>query len=207
LKLIMRQQNIKAQISMNPDALLLTSRFEDALIYAARLHAGQKRKGTNIPYMAHLMSVAALVLEDGGDENEAIGALLQDVVEDQGVLREEIGQRFGEKVKTIVDGCTDADVIPKPPWRERKERYIEHLRHTPPEVRRVSLADKLHNARAILADYRVLGDDLWERFNGRKEGTLWYYRALLEAFQETGSTCMIEEFERVVVELEQLAAR
>jgi (p)ppGpp synthase/HD superfamily hydrolase len=185
----------------------LTPRFEEALVYATRLHARQKRKGTEIPYVTHLMSVAALVLEDGGGEDEAIAALLHDAVEDQGgkATREEIRRRFGDRVAHIVDGCTDADGIPKPPWQERKERYIEHVRHAPPEVRRVSVADKLHNARTILADFRQDGGTVWARFSGGKEGTLWYYRTLAQVFREAGSGFMVEELNRVVSELEQLA--
>ena len=186
----------------------LTRRFEEALIFAHHLHATQKRKGTAIPYMAHLLSVAALVLEDGGDEDEAIAALLHDAVEDQGgaATREEIRRRFGDRVTRIVDGCTDADTIPKPPWRERKERYIAHLRHAPADVRRVSIADKLHNAGAILADFRRQGDALWDRFNGGKDGTLWYYRALVQTFRQGGPSFMVEELDRVVSELERVAA-
>lgn len=194
--------------SVDSNTPRLTPRFEAALTYATQLHAAQLRKGTSIPYIAHLLSVAALVLEDGGDEDEVIGALLHDAIEDQGgaVTREEIRRRFGEPVVHIVDGCTDAETIPKPPWRERKEQYIAHVRHAPPEVRRVSIADKLHNARAILADFRREGDVLWSRFNGGREGTLWYYRASVEAFRAAGSSFMVEEFDRVVSEIERLAS-
>ena len=186
----------------------LSPRFDEALHYATRLHSTQKRKGTEIPYIAHLLSVAALVLEDGGNEDEAIAALLHDAVEDQGGMatREEIRRRFGERVVHIVDGCTDAETIPKPPWRERKERYIEHVRHAPLEVRRVSIADKLHNARSILSDFRQDGGALWDRFKGGKEGTLWYYRMLVQAYREAGSSFMVKELDRVVSELERLVA-
>ncbi len=185
----------------------LTSRFEEALRYATQLHATQKRKGTQIPYIAHLMSVAALVLEDGGDEDEAIAALLHDAVEDQGgrPTLEEIRGRFGERVARIVESCTDADTLPRPPWRERKEHYIEHIQRAPADVRRVSLCDKLHNARAILADFRQRGDLLWTRFDGGKEGTLWYYRSLITAFRQAGSSAMVDELDRVVTKLERLA--
>jgi GTP pyrophosphokinase len=120
--------------------------------------------------------------------------------------REEIRRRFGERVTRIVDGCTDADTIPKPPWRERKGRYIAHLRQEPAEVRRVSIADKLHNARAILADCRRQRDALWHRFNGGKDGTLWYYRALVDTLRQGGASLMVEELDRVVRELERLVA-
>jgi (p)ppGpp synthase/HD superfamily hydrolase len=185
----------------------LSSRFEDAFKFALELHAAQTRKGTDVPYISHLMSVAALVLEDGGDEDEAIAALLHDAVEDQGgkETRKEILRRFGGRVAAIVDGCTDTDEIPKPPWRERKESYIDHLRHASPEIRRVSLADKLHNARAILRDFRRYGNDVWDRFAGGKEGTLWYYRTLIQTYQMGGDSYLLEELERVVSLLERLA--
>jgi len=192
----------------NDEKPQLTNRFEEALVYANRLHAKQKRKGTNIPYVAHLLTVAALVLEQGGDEDQAIAALLHDAIEDQGGLpiQEEIQKRFGDRVTAIVVGCTDADTIPKPPWRERKERYIAHIRTAPIEVRRVSMADKLHNARSVLTDFRQIGHEVWERFRGGKEGTLWYYRAMVEAFRETGNSSIIDELDRVVSELERLAS-
>lgn len=188
------------------DTPKLTERFQAALVYATQLHANQRRKGSDTPYIAHLLSVAALVLEDGGDEDQAIAALLHDAIEDQGgaPTREEIRRRFGDRVTAIVDGCTDADTVPKPPWRERKERYIAHLASAPPEVRRVSAADKLHNARAVLADYRRLGEELWSRFRGGKEGTLWYYRAIVEAFRAVEVTPLVAELDRVVSELEEL---
>ncbi|HUS16948.1 MAG TPA: HD domain-containing protein [Chloroflexia bacterium] len=187
----------------------LTARFEDALLTASRLHATQIRKGSGVPYIAHLLAVSALVLENGGDEDTAIAALLHDAVEDQGgtATREAIRAQFGERVAAIVDGCTDADVLPKPPWRARKEAYIAHLATAPRAVRLVSSADKLHNARSILADYRVLGDTLWERFTGGKAGTLWYYRALTTAYQAVEGTPLVAELDRVVSELEQLTAR
>lgn len=190
---------------------LLSRRFEEALVYAHRLHARQTRKGTRVPYVAHLLSVAALVLEDGGEEEEAIAALLHDAIEDAAedgaaVLRQELRRRFGERVLGIVEGCTDADTQPKPPWRERKERYLAHVPHAPPEVRRVSVADKLHNARAILTDLRRNGHGLWHRFRGGRDGTLWYYRALVEAYRKAGTTPLVEELDRVVTELEGLVA-
>ena len=189
--------------------MFLTTRFDEALVLASRLHAPQARKGTTIPYVSHLLAVAGLVLENGASEDEAIAALLHDAVEDQGgaATREEIRRRFGDSVAQIVDGCTDADVIPKPPWRERKEKYIAHIRVASPSVWLVSAADKLHNARAILADYRVMSEAVWDRFNGGKEGTLWYYRSLVDMFREVpGSTPLVKELGRVVSELERLAA-
>ncbi len=189
--------------------LLLTARFEEALIYASRLHAKQVRKGTSTPYVAHLLGVASIVLENGADEVEAIAALLHDAVEDQGgaATRAEIRRRFGARVAEIVDGCTDAETIPKPPWRARKEAYIQHLAHASPSVLLVSVADKLYNARSILFDYRVLGEELWPRFTGGREGTLWYYRALVEAYKAHGKTPLLAELERTVAEIELLSKR
>ncbi len=188
---------------------MLSARFEEALVFATQLHAKQTRKGTSIPYIAHLLAVTSIVLEHGANEDEAIAALLHDAIEDQGgaATREDIRCRFGDTVVAIVDGCTDAEVIPKPPWRARKEAYIAHVREAPASVRLVSAADKLHNARTILADYRQLGDSLWQRFNGGKEGTLWYYRSMVNAFRAAGTTPLVEELDRVVSEIERLAAR
>lgn len=184
----------------------LTDRFEAALVYATRLHATQIRKVSDVPYVAHLLGVTALVLEAGGSEDEAIAALLHDAVEDQGGLatRNEIQQRFGDAVVAIVDGCTEWVTPPKPPWQERKLRYLEHVRQASPSVRRVSLADKLHNARSLLTDWRLVGDALWDRFTQGKEGMLWFYDALVQIYRQTGSDFMTEELERVVLELHRV---
>jgi len=185
----------------------LSSRFEDALTFATRLHDGQYRKDTATPYIAHLMAVASLVLEQGGTEDQAIAALLHDAIEDQGhkVTLEGIRRRFGETVAHIVDGCTDARTFPKPPWRERKEAFVAYLRDAPAAVRLVACADKLHNARTILDNYRGVGEAVWERFNGGRAGTLWYYRALVETFQATDASPLVQELDRVVSEIERLA--
>ncbi|MBC8504584.1 MAG: HD domain-containing protein [Anaerolineales bacterium] len=187
----------------------LSKRFEEALLYATQLHARQTRKRTATPYIAHLLSVAALVMESGGGEDETIAALLHDAVEDQGGKKtlKEIQRRFGNNVADIVLSCTDAYTFPKPPWQERKESYIDHLKEASPESRRVSLADKLHNARSILRDLRLCGEETWEKFNGGKEGTLWYYRTLLEVFKDLESNFMVDELERVISEIEYLAYR
>jgi (p)ppGpp synthase/HD superfamily hydrolase len=187
----------------------LSKRFSNALAYAFTLHATQTRKGTDLPYFSHLMAVCAIVLENGGSEDEAIAALLHDAIEDQGgeATRQEIIRRFGSEVAAIVDGCTDAETIPKPPWRERKEQYIAHLADASPSVRLVSSADKLHNARAILFDYRQIGEALWGRFNGKREGTLWYYRELVIAYGAHGTTRIVEELDRTVTELESLTSQ
>jgi GTP pyrophosphokinase len=148
-----------------------------------------------------------LTLEFGGDEDMAIAAFLHDVVEDCGgapMLRE-VKRRFGTRVAKIVEGCTDSDVDPKPPWRERKETYIRHLKDADAETRLVSAADKLNNVRSILSDYREVGESIWARFNGGRAGTLWYYRALVREFKRGKPNRLIRELARAVVELETLA--
>lgn len=186
---------------------MLSTRFDDALVYASELHRKQVRKGTDIPYISHLLAVTAIVLEHGGTEDEAIAALLHDAVEDQGgpETRETIRKSFGNNVVAIVDGCSDADTAPKPPWCERKKAYIEHLATASKSVRLVSAADKLHNARAILADYRQDREALWGRFNGGREGTLWYYRALADELRSVESNPLTEELNRTVADLEREA--
>ena len=199
----------------------LSDRFNDALVYAHNLHRTQPRKGRDIPYIGHLLGVASLVLENGGDEDMAIAALLHDAVEDQGGLprRDEIKKKFGERVTGIVMGCTDSDTVDphqKAPWCERKLDYIKHVKHeADPDVRLVSVADKVHNARAILTDHFDSGDACFDRFSGRKDGTLWYYRSLVDAFRHAerrhrddspsglGRRRLIDELERVVNELER----
>jgi (p)ppGpp synthase/HD superfamily hydrolase len=182
----------------------LSERFDQAMVYASQLHRTQLRKGTTIPYVSHLMGVASLVLEHGGDEDEAIAALLHDAVEDQGGQQTlaEIRRRFGDRVADIVYACSDADVTPKPPWRERKEAYLAHLRGATPSARLVSAADKLHNARAILSDYRAYNDELWTRFNSSRDENLWYYRSLADVFGDCGEPRLAAELDRVVSELE-----
>ena len=179
--------------------------FDHALLYASRLHRDQLRKGTSTPYITHLLAVASIVGENGGSEDEVVAALLHDAPEDRGgeATLQEIRDQFGDGVTEIVDGCTDTYETPKPPWRERKERYLAHLAGASGSVRLVSSADKLHNARTVLSDYRLLGEDLWTRFNGKKEGTLWYYRAVVDALQ--GDSPIVEELDRVVTELETLS--
>jgi (p)ppGpp synthase/HD superfamily hydrolase len=191
------------------NAIELGPRFLEAFLFAAEKHAGQVRKASTTPYVAHLMGVASLALEFGGDEDIAIAALLHDVVEDCGgvPMLEEVRQRFGERVAKIVEGCTDSDTLPKPPWRERKESYIRHLQNADADTRLVSAADKLNNVRSILSDYREVGEKIWERFNGGRDGTLWYYRALIDEFQRGGPNRLIRELELAVLELEDRAKK
>jgi (p)ppGpp synthase/HD superfamily hydrolase len=188
--------------------MVLSNRFEEALIFATRLHARQVRKASSIPYVSHLLIVAGMVLEQGGDEDTAIAALLHDAVEDQGgrPMLDEIRRRFGDRVADIVEECSDAFTFFKPPWRKRKEAYLAHLPHASAAARLVSAADKLHNARTTLADYRTLGESLWRRFNGGREGTLWFYRAMVEALRAGEPSPLVEELDRVVSELERLAS-
>jgi len=182
---------------------LLGPRFDQALALARELHSDQLRKGTGIPYLSHLLGVTSLVLDDGGTEDEAIAALLHDAVEDQGgepTLRR-IRQLFGPHVADIVEACSDTDVSPKPPWRERKEAYVAHLlQPLPTGAVRVSLADKLHNARAILFDLRA-GEDVFARFSAGRDQQVWYYDALADAFTKVTDSPMIDELRRVVDEL------
>ena len=187
----------------------LGPRFLKAFDFAAEKHAGQTRKASTIPYIAHLMGVASLVLEFGGDEDLAIAALLHDVVEDCGgaPMLQEVKSRFGNRVATIVDGCTDSDTYPKPPWRARKESYIQHLKSADDGTRLVSAADKLNNVRSILADYREVGEAVWARFSGGREGTLWYYRALLEEFLQRKPNPLVRELQVAVGDLETAASR
>jgi GTP pyrophosphokinase len=188
--------------------MMLSERFTNALTFAAHLHAAQTRKGGGVPYIAHLLGVTSIALENGANEDEAIAALLHDAVEDQGgaATREEIRRRFGDTVTEIVDGCTESDETPKPPWLQRKEAYIAQISTASASVRLVSAADKLYNARSILNDYRLIGDAVWERFQGGKSGTLWYYRSLVEAFRTTEFIPVLNELERVVNELESLVS-
>ena len=187
--------------------------FERALAFATRLHARQVRKQTDIPYISHLIAVAGLVLEHGGDRDQAIAALLHDAIEDcpkdypggVAALRADIEAQFGSRVLALVEGCTDADTADKPDWRPRKERYIAHLEHVSPDVLLVSCADKLHNARAIVADLRIMGEALFGRFNGGREGTLWYYQTLASVFQARGPAPLAQELGRTVATMQALA--
>lgn len=182
-----------------------SERFDEALIYAVQLHRTQYRKSSKVPYVTHLLAVASLVGESGGMEDEVIAALLHDAIEDQGgaATAAEIRRRFGERVATIVEGCTDTDQTPKPPWRERKEAYIRHMETADPSVRLVSMADKLHNARSILADLRHHGEETWKKFRGGKDGSLWYYRTLADLYQRKCPGRLADELSRTVDQIEQ----
>ncbi len=186
---------------------MLSARFDQAVLYAMQLHRGQMRKATSIPYLTHLFAVCSLVLEDGGTEDEGIAALLHDGPEDQGgeAVLDEIRLRFGDAVANTVAGLSDAMPAPgeqKAPWRERKEAYLRHLGEASASVLKVSLADKLHNARSILIDQRADGEVVWDRFNAGRTEQAWYYGELLAVFERRlpGSR-NLREFRQEVGEL------
>ena len=184
----------------------LTPKFVEAMAYAAEKHATQTRKGSDIPYLGHLLSVAGFVIEADGTETEAIAALLHDAAEDQGgeATLAEIREKFGDEVAEIVDECSDTFETPKPPWRERKESYVDHLPEASDDAILVSLADKLHNAHAILRDFRAHGDELWQRFNVKDpQQHLWYYRSLLDVYVQRVDNWMVDELSEVIDALER----
>jgi (p)ppGpp synthase/HD superfamily hydrolase len=198
---------VRKMIPLKPPHL--GPRLQRAFRYAAEQHAGQTRKQTAVPYLSHLMAVASLVLEAGGDEDMTIAALLHDVVEDCGGMPRlrEVRKQFGSRVAKMVEGCTDSYVVPKPDWLQRKKDYLRELKHADAETRLVSASDKLHNVRTILADYRVQGEDVWKRFTGKREGTLWYYRALSDEYQRRSSNRITRELEIAVAELERAVGK
>ena len=181
-------------------------KFQEAMVYAAQAHAGQLRKGTEIPYLSHLLAVTSIALDNGATDDEAIAALLHDTVEDAGGKPRlaDIKAKFGTAVADIVADCSDADTIPKPPWRERKLAAVAHVNEAPVPVKFVKAADSLHNARSVLADYRAIGDALWTRFKGGKEGMLWYLRAMFTAFTEPRLRSLAKDLDATVTELERL---
>ena len=183
---------------------ILGDRFVEALAYAVELHGGQARKATAIPYLSHLLAVCSLALEEGGTEDEAIAALLHDGPEDQGGQKvlDEIDRRFGDGVASMVDGLSDTLDEAKPPWRARKEAYLARLRDAQAPVLRVSLADKVHNLRTISTDHLQMGDEIWGRFNAGREDQGWYYRSLLEVFEQRAPDSRnLPEFRRLVSEV------
>jgi len=186
----------------------LDDRFAEALQYAWELHRQQKRKMSQTPFFAHLMSVAGLVLDYGGSQQEAIAALLHDAVEDQGGLEtlESIRRRFGQQVADIVEGCTDSFQQPKPPWQERKEQFLARLAEASDSVRLVCAADKIHNLRSLIREYRVHGEAVWSAFRGGREGTLWYYRTLLEVLGRGRPLPILQELADVWNQLEKLVS-
>ena len=180
--------------------MALSSRFDDALVYAHGLHRGDVRKGSHAPYVGHLMGVSSIVLDDGGTEDEAIAALLHDAAEDHGgrPRLEEIRQKFGDAVARIVEDCTDSWDEPKGPWAERKRAYVHHARKLPPSSLRVSAADKVHNSYAILRDLRNVGEKVWERFSATSDDVMAYYEGLVRAYREAGGGPLVDELDRIV---------
>ena len=198
---------IREKNSLKPP--YLGPRLQRAFRYAAEKHAGQTRKQSAVPYISHLMAVASLVLEAGGDEDMAIAAFLHDVVEDCGGMSRlrEVRKQFGARVAKMVEGCTDSFGEPKPEWVERKKDYLREVKHADVNTRLVSASDKLHNVRTILADYRQHGEAIWTRFTGKKEGTLWYYRALSDEYQRRSPNRITRELEIAVAELERAVGK
>jgi (p)ppGpp synthase/HD superfamily hydrolase len=197
----------RKKVSLKPPHL--GSRLQHAFRYSAQKHDGQTRKQTAVPYLSHLMAVASLVLEAGSDEDMAIAALLHDVVEDCGGMPRlrEIRKQFGSRVAKIVEGCTDSFGEPKREWVERKKDYLREVKHADADTRLVSAADKLHNVRTILSDYREHGDAIWVRFSGKKEGTLWYYRALSDEYQRRNRNRITRELALAIAELERAVGK
>jgi (p)ppGpp synthase/HD superfamily hydrolase len=211
----MRKENENV-IDMGTKQLYLTTRFTSAVDYARHIHI-ERRKGTDIPYMAHLLGVASLVMGEAGHagfpvtEDMVIAALLHDAAEDQGGLRrlQDIEQNFGPNVARMVEGLSDSlseDSSKKQSWLERKQAYIERLRGEPADVQLISVADKIYNARTILEDYREIGPLVWERFKRGRADQVWYFDELLAVYKSTGTSRIVEEFERVVEELRQISA-
>ena len=188
--------------------MLFTDRLVDAFAAARRLHATHVRKGTGTPYLTHLMAVAALVAEYGGDEDQVVAALLHDAVEDQGGRKtlESIRDEFGETVAFYVESCSESDTQPKPPWRERKEAFLSRLAEAGPEVRLICAADKLHNARSMSRDLRTAGNALWQRFNGGRDGTLWYMQEALNTLAEGWSHPILAELAHALASLRKAAS-
>ncbi len=194
-------------------AIILTDEFKTAFDYAFKVHGDQTRKGNDIPYISHLMATAAIVIENGEHEYEAIAALLHDAVEDGGglVRLNEISEMFGDEVTNIVLKCSDTTEKEKEPWKERKVRYLEHLsKNDDASVLLVSLADKLHNSRCILSDYKREGEYFWKRFNAKKEDILWYYMGLLKEYKKFGNSPyghLLEEYGAIVNDIEILCGK
>src|ERR1700736_3505442 len=185
----------------------LSSKFDRALLYAAKLHRGKLRKKTKIPDIAHLLGVTAIALEYGANQTEAIAALLHDAVEDAGGRKRlnDLRRKFGNAVAKIVDGCSDSYADPNPSWLDRKKEYVAHVRRASISTKLVSASDKLQNVRSLLRNYREGGEQLWRRYDGGKKGALWYYRALVKAFTGKRIRPLVQELDRVVSELEFLA--
>lgn len=188
--------------------MILSDRFTNAMTYAIFVHKSQNRKNTNVPYISHLLAVTSIVLEEGGDEDLAIAALLHDSVEDQGGMDRLIDIRlhYGERVANIVEACSDSFTSPKSPWKIRKDYYLEHLKTADEDVLLISLADKLHNSSTICRDFQKEGEKIWGRFNGGKEGTIWYYKQLVEIFIKSNKyPILVNQLQENVTRIEEYA--
>lgn len=164
---------------------LYSHRLDEAVAFALDSFRTRVRKGTQIPYATHLLQVMVTVAEHGGDEDQCIAAVLHDWLEDiEGASTTELSARYGPRVARLVDALSDSTTHPKPPWRDRKERHLEHLRVADPEVKLISAADKLHNCQCIRRDLARIGPSVWDRFNAGRSGTLWYYSAVAEALAD-----------------------
>jgi len=195
---------------MSDKSTQISPRLYEALQFTFKLHGHDARKASTIPYMAHLLSVCAMTQQDGGDEDEAVAALLHDALEDkpEETSRKEITELFGERVVLILEVSIDTPLDykggVKPPWRVRKEAYLAHARTVHPSLLRVTIADKIDNARSILADYGRVGNELWERFNAGREDQLWYYESAVAAYDTAGFRGpLLEELRRLVVQLRE----
>jgi len=196
---------------MPTDSPQISQRLYEAVEFTFKLHGRDARKASPVPYLAHLLSVCAMVQMDGGDEDEAIAALLHDALEDkpQETNRQEIRERFGERVVIIIDASIDVPLDyqggAKPPWRQRKEAYLEHIHEVEPKLLRVTIADKVDNARSILADYQRLGDRLWKRFKAGKTEQVWYYTSCVQAYEHAGCRGpLLDELRRLVDQIRTL---
>jgi (p)ppGpp synthase/HD superfamily hydrolase len=186
---------------------MMSERFVVAVELANELHGDQIRKGTKVPYISHPLIVSGIVLQHGGGEDEAIAALLHDTVEDCGgkPVMVRIRKRFGDNIADLVDGCSETDIQPKPPWRERKDGYIESIKSANPSVRLISCADKIHNASSIISEYRKVGERVWDRFKANKTETLWFYTSIINAMRASGENRpILDELVIVVEELKSV---
>jgi len=206
---LVSQGDTQGRTTIDTEDAKYTARFIAALRVAAELHATQVRKGTDFPYVAHLLGTCAIALEFGANEDQAIAALLHDAIEDVEPTTMARGAvaRFGPEVLRIVEACTDSEPAGRPPWHERKERYLAHLHEADAPILLVSASDKLYNARAIVIDLRRVGAGVWDRFEGGRDDRLWYYRSLVEAFRanKASDPHLVEELALTVADMERLA--
>ena len=187
-------------------AAAYSRRFDRAMALALDSFRPIVRKGSGVPYITHLLSVTALVGEYGGDEDQLCAAVLHDFIEDiPGATEQRLADEFGERVARMVVALSDCEGEPKPPWRERKVRYLAHLKDEDPDIKLISCADKLHNASTIVMDHARIGDHIFERFRGKKDGTLWYYDAVVQALGQGWESALLDRLDGVVDEIHRLA--